>query len=204
MTRIRVLFLLGMAAVFVSAGCSTAPMKLQAINYGEGAVEQPNAPSLPDGCKVRIASVQDRRAAPSDLGDLGKPVQAEFDIKGWIAEGLRSLEKKTGSSLSTPEATTIDLDAELRNAYIRGVATSKATNIVLTVKYSLKDRPLSEKNYRGQVTCINWIGSEGEIKDSFNEALAQIVQSVAVDVSVLCNTAGDQTLHSKQTISKGE
>lgn len=184
--------LLFIAFAHATAGCSTVPVEIQTMDYEVQADQQSVAAQLPAGCRVHVASVQDMRTNTNDLGDLGRPIHAGFDLQQWISNGLNSLNNLPPSDPVAPaagEATTIDLHAGLRNAYIRSVATSKCTNVVLTIRYLLDNRPLAEKTYRGLVTCINWIGSENEIKDSFNEALAQIVQSVSRDVSGYCSTS---------------
>lgn len=198
--------LLCVAFVLAAIGCSTVPLEIQSMNYEPQADQQYAAAQLPVGCRVHVASVQDMRNNTTDLGDLGRPLHAVFDLQKWISDGLNSLNNlppAAPTSVDALQTTTVDLYAGLRNAYMRGIATSKCTNVVLTIKYQLNDRPLAEKNYRGLVTCLNWISSENEIKDSFNEALAQIVHSVARDVSGYCTTVVNRDVAQTESSAEG-
>jgi hypothetical protein len=186
--------------VLLSTACSTSPVLLSneytyIPDSGDNKILSENLGKV---CQLNIVSIKDVRSNHKYLGNLGlRPVYVD-DIIEWIKNWIRILEKdgyyvSFNQEDKEKKEKSIDVEIELKKAYIRSIATTKSSSLVLGVRFFKGQNLLNELNYRGSDTCINWASSEEEINNSFNRSFSSILTQMRSDIESYCN----EELHDK-------
>ena len=59
---------------------------------------------------------------------------------------------------------------------------------MLTAKFSGHQSPVTERQYRGSITRLNWASASSEITSILNEALANAVIDMGKDIEDICRS----------------
>jgi hypothetical protein len=197
----RLVVRLAFAATCVGAhGCwtRTDPLTFRLAYHASASEAKAGAPhTLP--CRIRIATVTDERPGISrdSLGDRGSgPVVAE-QVLEWVGEGLNTLVERRlatwASSSAAPgnsgaAAAEADVSAgiSVRRLYTRSVATDLEAVLALEVRYTRRDGPALQRDYRARAQKLNWFAAESEVQDVLNRALEDAVHQIAGDLGAVC------------------
>lgn len=169
--RVRKIFLGLFPAIM--AGCSAQPVVLD-HSYAPTSKKDTHIAR----CLYHVVEIRDIRADKDSLGRLGGTRVSSTDVLAWVS-----------NALDASGFTSCDADEEnklivsLKLAHTKSSSTSKVTNVVLGVEFN--DKPM--RYIRGSHAGINWSSSAGEIKSSFNQALGETIQKMAIYANGECN-----------------
>jgi hypothetical protein len=182
-------------ALLLLFGCaSTEPIVLN-LPYGNSVPERTDKTGDMPSCRIVIAAVKDERLNRETLGIAGgQPIVADH-VSDWIALALGSLSKSGYSvtSLSDDYARAPnDVVAEVRiqRVYARTIVMTFEAVVTLTTKLSGPHNVVTERQYRGSSTKINWANGHWEITSILNEALADAMLRMSEDIGAICRIVG--------------
>jgi hypothetical protein len=191
--NMRLLWIL--AVVFlVPYGCaSTEPIVLN-LPYGD------SLPGLTDGsggkpsCQIVIA-VKDERVNRETLGvAVGQPILADH-VNDWVLRRLHDLSNLGYQVIFidgdyASKANDVVAEVSIQRVYARTVVTQFEAVVLLAARFSRSPSLVTERQYRGSVTRLNWANGRGEITSVLNEALANAVHRLSEDVDNICRGEG--------------
>jgi hypothetical protein len=183
----------GIFAAFLalfSACANTDPMFVNLIR--EPSASGPaDEPAIKRSCRIVIAAVNDDRGNRETLGvAAGRPLVGH-SVADWVARGLRDL-RKAGYSVESLGQDSVGSDNDLvtevsvRRAYTRTFLTHFEAVVALKVKFSGRQNPATERDYRGSVTRLNFVNGNVEVANVMNEALAEAVRRIGEDIERIC------------------
>lgn len=130
-------------------------------------------------CPFSLTEIVDKRG----IEDLGQVIGARVDGKGfnhWLTNGIHAIPGHTAG------AAPVSLKIEILKAHIHAISTHKSANVILRVQATDQSNTQTTKIYRGVDGSMNWSGSESEIQNAFDRALADLQQQISNDLSRLC------------------
>jgi hypothetical protein len=178
------------ASLALFAACAnTEPMFVNLIR-------DPSASGPADGhankqsCRIVIASVTDDRTNRETLGvAAGRPIIGHSVVE-WVALGFRELGKAGYSvhSLGQDAGSGSDLITEvsIRRVYARTFLTQFEAVVALKVKFSGRQDPMTERDYRASATRLNLVNGNVEVANLLNDVLAVAVRRIGEDVERIC------------------
>lgn len=166
-------------SIILTTGCVATSVNLNS-NYEPPSQE--NASSTNIDYRLVVKSVSDIRKDKDSLGALGLTDVSSEDIIQWLKNAFLHRGYQIDNQLASKRPP-CEVDIGLKLAYIRSSSTSKATNIVLAIRYGETE---DMTYYRGSYSGINWNSSESEIKTSFNQALGKALDSMETGLSEMC------------------
>ncbi|WP_439889787.1 hypothetical protein ACS7SF_10800 [Ralstonia sp. 25C] len=132
-------------------------------------------------CPFTIDRVDDHRDA-AGLGHLGRTTVTDDGFMRWLADGLKGLPGQTADSIAARHVRVTVL-----KAYVYGLTTLKSAHLVVRVQDAVvSGEPAWSKVYRGVDNSLNWANGEAEVQLAFHQALDDLKQQIAVDLSARC------------------
>jgi hypothetical protein len=183
----------GIFAAFLalfSACANTDPMFVNLIR--EPSASGPaDEPAIKRSCRIVIAAVNDDRGNIETLGvAAGRPLVGH-SVADWVAHGLRDL-RKAGYSVESigqeavGSVNELVTEVSIRRAYTRTFLTHFEAVVALKVKFSGRQDPATERDYRGSVTRLNLVNGNVEVAHVMNEALAEAIRRIGEDIERIC------------------
>jgi hypothetical protein len=182
-----------LTAVTLTACVSQVPMTLSerfSDPHTRPATPQRPSRNAPP-CPLIVSTITDSRTDPALLGRVsGRPVRAPVDVNAWLRNVVAGLASRgvipsfdVGSSLQTQP---LVADLSLRMAWVSEIQTSKTATMLLHMKLSRGESVLSERDYRGSDTLINWSSGDGELQRMVDRALGNALDQIADEVGAAC------------------
>lgn len=142
-------------------------------------------------CQVELVSITDLRADTNGMGALGSRNVSLPDAAAWVRSGFESLRHDARISLvaAGASARALGVSVELVKAYTSAINTEIVSNVVVRVRYMTEGLPAGEMIFRGVDNAINWASGDGEVADSLNRALQEIVVAADKDILARCLVA---------------
>jgi hypothetical protein len=146
-------------------------------------------------CKLSITDISDARLDPDTIGMIGaRTVHGPSDTRTWVGSALAGL-RTYGIAVSLPadgigpSPQGLTASVSLTKAWVASFSTTKTGSVVLHVRYAINGTPVSETNYRGAISSVDWWGSTGEVQGMLDDCLTQILGDMNRDLSSLCSSA---------------
>lgn len=136
--------------------------------------------------------IRDQRRDRQTLGMVtGRAVKAPSDVDGWLRstmEGLggRGLDLRPAADAAPAEA--IEIHVDLQAAWLRDIKTSKAANVLVHVRAERGGAPLLDRDYRGNISRINWASTDAELQHLIDDAFGKALDAIAADLKTACAT----------------
>lgn len=135
-------------------------------------------------CAVRLAALNDLRADPHAVGNIGLRMIHAADVPVWIRSGIDSVARYSHIQFGQDGA--LSLDVDIVKVYVLSQTMDKAANVVLRVRYSRGGGAPEEIVYRGADNATNWNSTTGETQSALDRALAQALEAMAHDILTRC------------------
>lgn len=148
-----------------------------------------HAPALVNGCGLVVTEVLDVRHVPDTLGvAAGRAVKSPPDTVAWFRSALSELNAR-GFVVEFGQARpgAIAATVTLQNAWVSDKLDNISSNVVLRVRAGRDGVQTQERDYRGDVTRVNWLGRNGELQHLVEASFAKAVDAMAIDLSKLCS-----------------
>lgn len=178
---------LGALASVAVCSCATGPIELELDYPGAATLLDLPAEAQPRGCVVKIAGVVDERPDQQSFGYFGRGLVHADDVKAWVSRALGDLDSfgfRTG-----PDATAVpalELEVRLKQAYVRNVRSSMEAVVRSSVRFMRAGVQDEERYYRGSYVKVNWANGSGEVMETLNHAMANMMQAIARDLPQFC------------------
>lgn len=173
------------------AACA-APVRLSRADLtsaaaGDEETDQAAAPApAPGAVAIAIAPVEDRRADPSSLGQVGSRTFDAAELKGFVDEQLAALASRSfyvakapPSSAAAPQLT---LRPRILKAYVSGVGVTKNAVVVLEVEFAAAGAAPTSRVFRGQDASMNWANGQGEVASALRRATAACLEQLRGEI----------------------
>lgn len=176
------------AGLLALAACSTEPITLsQGFKPTESSLSAHKSRDGQDICRIHIGDVTDKRTEKDTLGQIGDRVIRDADPAAWLRSGLLTLDRDKRIAIAdSAKDADLDLDVDLLKAYIISITSDKSANVVVRVRYSRGGADAGERVIRGTETGWNWNNGAGEVKTALDDALEDLLKSLAQDVETRC------------------
>jgi len=196
------------ASLALLSGCAnTEPMFVNLIRDPAAsgpADEHPNKRS----CRIVIASVTDDRPNRETLGVAsGRPLIGH-SVADWVARALRDL-GKSGYSVdnlaqeAVPSDNDLLAEVSVRRAYVRTFLTQFEAVVALKVKFSGRQDPMTERDYRASAIRLNMVNGNVEVAKLLNDTLAVAVRSIGEDIERICDAKLSEVFGPSSRHSRG-
>lgn len=163
--------------VLVAALCGCAADRVVGVPSASHARVAPTPTS--QACPFQIESVEDQREA-EDLGSMGRTLVGGENFRSWFRDGMAA----TPGHSTQP--TPVKVHITLARAYIQGISTMKAANIIVKVRVTNARGTSAPRMYRGVDASVNWANSQSEVQAAFDGALEDLRRQLAADLSAAC------------------
>ncbi|MDP1632446.1 MAG: hypothetical protein Q8L66_13605 [Caulobacter sp.] len=143
------------------------------------------------GCAIRFTEVIDARRVPETLGLItGRAVMSPPDSVAWIRSALPRLVDH-GFTVAVAEeesavAPVFSGTVSLQTAWVTNVLANKAATVVLHIEGQVAGGQSITRNYRGDLTNINWATSDNELKVLVDRAFVEAIDVMAADLRRYC------------------
>ncbi|MGH7766239.1 MAG: hypothetical protein ACREQP_02190 [Candidatus Binatia bacterium] len=120
----------------------------------------------------------------------GQPIIGHSVVE-WVARGFRELGKagysvhslgqddvRSGSDLVT--------EVSIRRVYARTFLTQFEAVVALKVKFSGRQDPMTERDYRASATRLNLVNGNVEVANLLNDVLITAVRRIGEDIERIC------------------
>jgi hypothetical protein len=145
------------------------------------------APPVATHCPVRITEVSDARRAPETLGIVaGRPVRAPEDRTAWVRSMTDALGPRGFDVTYGDTGPGLPVQVRLTTAWVTAVSTNKTANLVLHARIARPDAEPIERDYRGDLTNLNWNSTDTELKHLVDRVIAEALDHMAADLAPLC------------------
>jgi hypothetical protein len=184
----------GAAAVLTLPGCATPePAQLNAafVEPADRTTTAAPTPAPAHPCKVHVVELRDGRRAPETLGVLtGRAVKSPADTQAWLRSVVGGLDAR-GFQIDfdtppSPSPDAVSAKVALQSAWVTAISTNKTANVVLHVQANGPSSQAIDRDYRGDVSNLNWASTDGEIRRVVDYAFAKALDSIAADLRPLC------------------
>jgi hypothetical protein len=176
-------------------GCvNTEPLALH-LPYGSVTTSRVDQTEKNRSCRIVIAAVRDERPNRETLGYFGtRPLVAEH-VTEWIQSRLGTLSRDGYTLQSAPGdfmPTTSYLTGEVgvRRIYARTLTMTFEAVVTIAGRFRGGEDGMTERQYRGSSTKVNWMGGNWEIIGILNEALDDALSQMGEDLKMLCGREG--------------
>ena len=172
-------------------GCvSTEPITLN-LPYASVATNRVDQSEKSGSCRVVIGAVKDERANRETLGLSGaRPLVAEH-VTEWIQSRLENLSRdaytlQTAAVDNTPAPSDVIGEVGIGRIYARTLTMTFEAVVTITGRFRSGEDAVTERQYRGSSTKVNWMGGNWEIVGILNEALDMALSQMGEDLKTLC------------------
>jgi len=157
------------------------------------AATKASAPAAP-ACPITVVSLTDTRRAPDILGmemqfrALGAPADRQAWLRSIVETGLTArgfTPTVSPEGAPAPAADTLTLSLSLKAAWISLPTMNKSASVVLRAGAG-RGVPGLARDYRGDVTNLNWAGTTNEFNSLLNRTIAQALDDLAADLRPMC------------------
>lgn len=186
---------IGLFALLTSRPASAAPATPLVMGpiYVEPAPEKGAAPvAAATGCPIIILELTDPRRAPETIGiAAARPIVLPTDRQAWlrsvIEAGLsaRGFTARFAAADTPPGPDALSARISLKAIWISVPALNKSASVVFHAAAG-QGAPGPGQDYRGDVTNVNWWGSQSEFNELLEKTTAQALDAMAADFRPLC------------------
>jgi hypothetical protein len=178
-------------AAHPASAALAAPLVMGPI-YVEPAPEKGAAPvAAATGCPITILELTDPRRAPETIGIAGRPIVLPADRQAWLRSvmeaGLaaRGFTPRLAAPDAIPAPDALNVRISLKAIWISVPALNKSASVVFRAAAG-QGEPGPAHDYRGDITNVNWWGSQSEFNDLLDRTTAQALDAMAADLRPLC------------------
>jgi hypothetical protein len=142
-------------------------------------------------CRIVIVSVTDDRTNRETLGvAAGQPIIGHSVVE-WVARGFRELGKagypiRSSGQEDVPSGSDLITEVSIRRVYARTFLTQFEGVVALKVKFSGRQDPTTERDYRASAIRQNWVNGNVEVANLLNDALVAAVRRIGEDIERIC------------------
>lgn len=145
-------------------------------------------------CGLRIVEVGDARLAPETLGVVsGRAIKAPPDRDAWlrsVAMGLGSRGYSVRFAAPAGDSREVQVSITLKSLWVYDLTSNKVANVVISVAAQQPGHPGLSRDYRGDITRVNWSSSDDELQKLTNAAFGLALDKVGQDLRALCPDQG--------------
>jgi hypothetical protein len=187
--------MVGVAALMMAHPASSAPAAPLVMGplYVEPAPEKGAAAVTAAGCPITILELTDPRRAPETIGISAlRPIAMPADRQAWlrsvIEAGLsaRGFTPTFAPAGMAPSPDALNARISLKAVWISVPALNKSASVVFRTAAG-QGEPGAAHDYRGDITNVNWWGSQSEFNDLLERTAAQALDAMAPDLRALCS-----------------
>jgi len=158
-------------------------------------VDAPHPPKRPPNappCAAIVDRLADVRPDPGLLGNVaGRPVRAPENVDSWLTNVMSGLGSRgivvSFDSNPTRAVDPLMTSVTLKLAWVSDLHTSKNATTLLHVRVKRGDRVVTERDYRGADTAINWSSGDGELQRMVDRSFGRALDQIAVDLRAACD-----------------
>ena len=186
-------------AAALLAGCvSPVPLTLSE-SFSDPATRPVDAPHPPrrapnaPPCVAIVDRLADVRTDPGLLGNVaGRPVRAPENVDSWLTNVMSGLGSRgiavSFDSNPAHAADPLMTSVTLKLAWVSDLHTSKNATTLLHVRVKRGDNVVTERDYRGADTAINWSSGDGELQRMVDRSFGRALDQIAVDLRAACDS----------------